>query len=46
MIQVLEHLSYKERLKELGLFVSIKEKTAERLHYNFPVFKGSLEAGG
>jgi len=45
MIKGLEHLSYKERLRELGLFCE-KEKAPGRVHCGLPVLEGSLQAGG
>ena len=44
MIRGLEHLSYEERVRELGLL--ILEKTPGRLHCSLPVLEGSLQAGG
>ena len=44
MIRGLEHLSYEDRLRELGLFSL--EKAARRPHCSLPVLEGSLQAGG
>jgi len=44
MIRGLEHLFYEGRLRVLGL--SGEEKVAEKSHWNLPVLKRSLQAGG
>ena len=43
IIRGLEHLSYKDRLRELGLFNL--EKAPGRPHCDLPVLEGSLQAG-
>ena len=46
MIQGMEHLSYEERLRELGLFSLVKRRLQEYLIVAFQYLKRAYKKGG